>query len=88
MNAGGPLERRLRNWRQARADERLFRHLGAIHDLDRRQLELLIALADHHRLVRISEIFVRPSLLGTNPDPEEWSDAELAAVQRRVVDGV
>ena len=79
--------KRLTKWRRARADERLFRHLAAVHRLDPRDLELLTALADQHHLVRVAEIFVRPSLFEENPDPRRWSDSQLEEIRQRIYDG-
>ena len=67
MPQPNPLVRRLRNWQSQRADEKLFRQLARVHELGPEDMEQLVAIADHYRLVRLSEVFVRPSLLqGTN----------------------
>ena len=63
MAKENPLVRRLRDWQSHRADEKLFRHLARTHELDSDEIEQLVAIADHFRLVRLSEIFLRPSLL-------------------------
>ena len=84
MATNRPFSKRLRSWRRARADQRLFRHLAAVHRLDPADMELLAAVADQHQLVRLAEIFVRPSLLATNPDPQRWADAQLATLRARI----
>jgi len=70
-------ERTMKTWRRRRADYRLFRELCDAHQLASRQRHLLTALADRYRLVRLSEIFVRPSLYITSPDRGTWSNAEI-----------
>ena len=78
------MERRLTRWRRGRADQRLYRHLGQTHRLGSEELELLTALADHHRLVRLSEIFVRPGLFNGSPDPSRWGPREVRALRDRI----
>ena len=69
---------------KSRADERLFRHLGKAHHLSNRELELLTALADEHELVRLSEIFVRPSLIDTSPDDKRWTLDQVATLHHKL----
>lgn len=69
---------------KSRADEKLFRHLVEAHGLDGDGAELLTALADEHELVRISEIFLRPSLVDASPDAKRWSADDVARLRRRV----
>ena len=87
MAVEGPLEKRLQKWRKVRADVRLFRHLSRIHDLTTEDMEILTALADHHRLVRLSEIFVRPGLFEDSPDPQRWDFACVQELRRRLTEG-
>ncbi|MEM7164327.1 MAG: hypothetical protein AAF581_02630 [Planctomycetota bacterium] len=84
QNRETALGKRLRQWRRTRADERLFHHLSELFELEARDEDVLISLADEHRLVRISEIFVRPSLWQSSPDPRNYSDAEIGKLHTRV----
>jgi len=57
-------------------DQQIFDHLVSLHSLDTDAVEILVATAEKHRLNRIAEIFVRPSLLASSPDPARWNDGE------------
>ena len=81
------LAKRVRQWRRTRADERLFKHLAELFKLERRDEDVLIGLADEHKLVRISEVFVRPSLWKKSPDPRSYPDKEMTALRQRVFGG-
>ncbi|MEE8142338.1 MAG: hypothetical protein V3T77_04500 [Planctomycetota bacterium] len=78
------LEKRLRKWRMARADLRLFRHLSRVHRLATDEVELLLALADQHCLVRASEIFLRPGLFSGTPDGQRWRSSQVRELGRRL----
>ncbi|MCA8962152.1 MAG: hypothetical protein KDC38_16615 [Planctomycetes bacterium] len=78
------IERALVDWRRRRADERLFQRLADANDLSADDRKLLFALADRHRLVRRSEIFVRPSLFATSPDRATWPTRKLSELAQRL----
>jgi len=67
-----------------RADERLFRHLGAVHSLDDEDLALLEAIAAEEEFARKCDIFVRPSRIVASPDPERWSPARVESLRSRL----
>ncbi len=75
------LENTFKTWRRRRSDEKLFRQLCDAHQLRAEQRRLLGALADRYRLVRISEIFVRPSLFTASPDRGSWSDQKVSELR-------
>ncbi len=87
MAAQTPIGKRFERWQRSRADERLFRHLAEVHGLDDDDIELLASIADHQRLVRISEIFLRPSLFSVNPDAERWPARDLVRIRQRIFEG-
>ena len=87
MAAQTPIGRRFERWQKGRADERLFRHLAEVHGLEKDDVELLVSLADHHQLVRIAEIFLRPSLFSLNPDAERWPARNLVRIRQRIFEG-
>ena len=87
MPTPGPFGRRVRRWRKNRADERLFRHLASVFELESREEEILIAVADVNQTVRLSEVFVRPSLLQKNPEPGEFDDREVVQLRNRIFGG-
>ena len=81
---GNTMDNRLNKWRLARADLRLFRHLSRVHRLALEEVELLIALADQHRLVRVSEIFLRPGLFSGTPDGQRWKSSQVRQLGQRL----
>lgn len=75
--ARGTLGKRFRTWQKQRADGRLFQHLCQLRELDKSDVDLLTALAERHGLVRLSEVFVRPSLFAGKPEaPSDGSRLE------------
>lgn len=80
----GVFSKKMRQWRRMRTDERLFKHLSELFQLEARDEDVLIAIADHHKLVRISEVFVRPQLWAQTPALKDLDEAEMADLHRRV----
>ena len=78
-------EKQIRDWKRHRADQRLFRHLASIHQIEAEQLKLLNAIAEEARLVRVSEVFVRPDLFDRNPDRSQFTDRQLARLRKQVI---
>ena len=87
MAAQTPIGKRFDRWQKGRADDRLFRHLAEVHGLEKDDMGLLVSLADHHRLVRVAEIFLRPSLFSVNPDEQRWPARDLVRIRQRIFEG-
>lgn len=88
MGEPGPITRRLLAWQRQRSDLRLFRHLARHLDVDADEQQLLVAIADRHGLVRVSEIFLRPSLVTHSPEPTRWTHARVGDLRRRLFPAV
>ncbi len=73
----GAIQRRVNQWRRNRSDYKLFQHLSEVHELTSKQKDILVSIANRHKLVRISEIFVRPSLFALSPNLKKYSNEEL-----------
>ncbi|MFN0059127.1 MAG: hypothetical protein ACKVX7_11765 [Planctomycetota bacterium] len=84
MSARLSIDRMVRTWRNHRADRALFDRLCVAHGLDAEDRELLIDLADHHGLVRMSQVFMRPSLFRGNVGTGRESTERLTKLRERL----
>lgn len=74
----------LRRWQRERDDRRLFRYLCDLHRLAPRERKLLTALGEQGRVLRESEIFVRPALFARSPEPKTWPHHEVAQLHAKL----
>lgn len=74
----------LRRWQRERDDRRLFRYLCDLHRLAPRERKLLLALGEQGRVLRDSEIFVRPALFARSPEPKTWPHHEVAQLHAKL----
>lgn len=73
-----------KKWNRDRNDRRLFRFLADLHHLSPRERKLLLAIGSAGRVLRTSEVFVRPSLFARSPEPKTWPHFEVAQLHTKL----